>query len=167
MAGTDTYFVTSCPVCGRTLHAPVGLLGRRARCGHCGASFVAAQRATAGAALDDPRLSLLARANDLIARANRTISKAQDSIPEATTEPLSSQSTQEEIPVLVLSRKCGERILIGPNIELTVVDVRGDRVRLGLAAPREIPIHRQEVFRRLQDEERAGREGEQCTNPDD
>ncbi len=54
--------------------------------------------------------------------------------------------------MLVLSRKCGERIVIGPNIELTVVQIEGDRVRLGFVAPRETPIHRREVQQRLQRE---------------
>jgi carbon storage regulator len=54
--------------------------------------------------------------------------------------------------MLVLSRKCGERIVIGPNIELRVVDIGKGRVRLAIEAPREIAIHRQEVYRRIQDE---------------
>jgi carbon storage regulator len=56
--------------------------------------------------------------------------------------------------MLVLSRKCGERIVIGQNIELTVVDIRGSTVRLAVDAPREVSIHRQEVFRRIQGEGR-------------
>jgi len=48
--------------------------------------------------------------------------------------------------MLVLSRKRDERIVIGDNIVITVVDVRGDKVRLGIEAPPEIPVHRQEVF---------------------
>ena len=47
--------------------------------------------------------------------------------------------------MLVLSRKRDERIVIGDNIVITVVDVRGDKVRLGIEAPAEIPVHRQEV----------------------
>ena len=47
--------------------------------------------------------------------------------------------------MLVLSRKKGERVVIGENINVIVVEVRGDRVRLGFEAPREIPIHRSEV----------------------
>lgn len=57
--------------------------------------------------------------------------------------------------MLVLSRNKGERIVIGGNIVLTVVDVRGDRVRLGFTGPTEVPIHREEVFERLCEEERA------------
>ena len=56
--------------------------------------------------------------------------------------------------MLVLSRKTGERIVIGPNIELTVVDIRGNKVRLAIDAPRDVPIHRQEVYRRIHDESR-------------
>ena len=56
--------------------------------------------------------------------------------------------------MLVLSRKRGERIVIGPNIELTVVDIRGNRVRLAFDAPRDVSIHRQEIYQRIQDENR-------------
>jgi carbon storage regulator len=48
--------------------------------------------------------------------------------------------------VLVLSRKVDERIVIGDNVVITVVDVRGNKVRLGIEAPTDIPVHRQEVF---------------------
>ena len=65
--------------------------------------------------------------------------------------------------MLVLSRKRGERIVIGPNIELTVVDIRGNKVRLAVDAPRDVSIHRQEVFRRIQDESRNAVKGDECT----
>ena len=51
--------------------------------------------------------------------------------------------------MLVLSRKRGERIVIGPNIELMVVDIRGNNVRLAIDAPRDFSVHRQEVYRRI------------------
>jgi len=47
--------------------------------------------------------------------------------------------------MLVLSRKKNESIVIADSIVVTVVDVRGDKVRLGIEAPREIPVHRSEV----------------------
>ena len=47
--------------------------------------------------------------------------------------------------MLVLSRQKAESIIIGDNIVITVVDIRGDKVRLGIQAPTEIPVHRQEV----------------------
>jgi carbon storage regulator len=48
--------------------------------------------------------------------------------------------------MLVLSRKRDERIVIGNNIVVTVIEVRGDKVRLGIEAPSEVPVHRQEVI---------------------
>ncbi len=48
--------------------------------------------------------------------------------------------------MLVLSRQRDESIIIGDNIVITVVDIRGDKVRIGIAAPAEIPVHRQEVY---------------------
>lgn len=48
--------------------------------------------------------------------------------------------------MLVLSRKKSESIVINDNVVITVVEVRGDKVRLGIQAPREIPVHRKEVL---------------------
>ena len=48
--------------------------------------------------------------------------------------------------MLVLSRKRDERIVIGDNIVITVVEVRGDKVRLGIEAPSDIPVHREEIL---------------------
>ena len=48
--------------------------------------------------------------------------------------------------MLVLSRKKNESIVIDDNITITVVEIRGDKVRLGIVAPKEVPVHRQEVF---------------------
>ena len=48
--------------------------------------------------------------------------------------------------MLVLSRKKNERIIINDNITITVVDVRGDKVRLGFEAPKDVQIHREEVY---------------------
>ena len=48
--------------------------------------------------------------------------------------------------MLVLSRKKSESIVINDNVVITVVEVRGDKVRLGIQAPREIPVHRKEVM---------------------
>lgn len=52
----------------------------------------------------------------------------------------------EECIMLVLSRKKNESIVINNDITVTVVDVRGDKVRLGITAPKEVPVHRQEVY---------------------
>ena len=48
--------------------------------------------------------------------------------------------------MLVLSRKKSESIVINDNVVITIVEVRGDKVRLGIQAPREIPVHRKEVM---------------------
>ena len=55
--------------------------------------------------------------------------------------------------MLVLSRKKNESIVINDNITITVVEVRGDKVRLGIQAPREIPIHRSEVHAAIKAEQ--------------
>jgi carbon storage regulator len=54
--------------------------------------------------------------------------------------------------MLVLSRQRDESIIIGDNIVVTIVDIRGDKVRLGIQAPSEIPVHRREVFEAIQRE---------------
>ena len=54
--------------------------------------------------------------------------------------------------MLVLSRQRDESIMIGDNIVITVVDIRGDKVRLGINAPTEVPVHRQEVYEAIQRE---------------
>ncbi len=54
--------------------------------------------------------------------------------------------------MLVLSRQRDESIIISDNIVITIVDIRGDKVRLGITAPTEIPVHRQEVYEAIQRE---------------
>lgn len=56
--------------------------------------------------------------------------------------------------MLVLSRQRDESIVIGDNVVITIVDIRGDKVRLGIEAPGEIPVHRQEVYEAIQRENR-------------
>ena len=56
--------------------------------------------------------------------------------------------------MLVLSRQRDESIMIGDNVEITVVDIRGDKVRLGIVAPTEISVHRKEVYEAIQRENR-------------
>lgn len=60
--------------------------------------------------------------------------------------------------MLVLSRKKNERIVIGENVVITVVEVRGDRVRLGIEAPQEVPIHRSEVHAAIRKEQSGNHE---------
>ncbi len=58
--------------------------------------------------------------------------------------------------MLVLSRQRDESIVIGENVVVTIVDIRGDKVRLGIQAPGEIPVHRQEVYEAIRRENRKG-----------
>ncbi len=61
--------------------------------------------------------------------------------------------------MLVLSRKKNESIVINNDITIVVVEIRGDKVRLGVEAPREVPVHRREVYdaiQRTQNEQDAG-----------
>ena len=57
--------------------------------------------------------------------------------------------------MLVLSRQRDETIMIGDDIEITIVDIRGDKVRLGITAPSHISVHRKEVYDAIQRENRA------------
>ena len=57
--------------------------------------------------------------------------------------------------MLVLSRQRDETIMIGDDIEVTIVDIRGDKVRLGINAPKEISVHRKEVYDAIRRENRA------------
>ncbi|MBF0549621.1 MAG: carbon storage regulator CsrA [Deltaproteobacteria bacterium] len=54
--------------------------------------------------------------------------------------------------MLILTRKSGETITIGDNIRVTVVEVKGNHVKLGIEAPRNVIVHRQEIYERIQEE---------------
>lgn len=53
--------------------------------------------------------------------------------------------------MLALSRKKGEALVINNNIEVTVLEVKGDQVKIGISAPKEVPIYRKEVYLQIQD----------------
>ena len=57
--------------------------------------------------------------------------------------------------MLILSRKTGEKLMIGDDVELTILGIKGNQVRVGVSAPKEIPVHREEVYLRIQNEGRA------------
>ena len=61
--------------------------------------------------------------------------------------------------MLVLSRKKDESIMIGDEVEITIVDVRGNKVRLGITAPKNIPVHRREIYDAIQ-REKTQKQGE-------
>lgn len=54
--------------------------------------------------------------------------------------------------MLVLTRKLGQSIVINDEIEIVVLEVRGEQVRLGIKAPRDVPVHRKEIFEQIHEE---------------
>lgn len=58
--------------------------------------------------------------------------------------------------MLVLSRQSDETIIIGDNIRVTIVEVRGDKVRIGIDAPRDVTVHRQEIYDAIRKESQPG-----------
>ncbi|MCR4399677.1 MAG: carbon storage regulator CsrA [Syntrophomonadaceae bacterium] len=56
--------------------------------------------------------------------------------------------------MLVLTRKTDEAILLGDDIRITIVEIQGDRVRIGIEAPRSLPVYREEVYRAVREENR-------------
>lgn len=68
--------------------------------------------------------------------------------------------------MLVLSRQKNESIMIGDDVEVVIVDVRGDKVRLGITAPKAISVHRKEVYNAIQQEKAEGKQRDnQSPNP--
>ena len=77
-------------------------------------------------------------------------------VVEPVFDPTTPRHNKEEPSMLVLSRQRDETIMIGDDVEITVVDIRGDKVRLGISAPRSIQVHRKEVYEAIRREnERA------------
>jgi carbon storage regulator len=60
--------------------------------------------------------------------------------------PIDLPKALQGLAMLVLSRKKDEKIIIGDSITLMVIEIRGDKVRLGIEAPKEVAVHRQEVY---------------------
>ncbi|MCD7709258.1 MAG: carbon storage regulator CsrA [Clostridiales bacterium] len=54
--------------------------------------------------------------------------------------------------MLALTRKKGEALVINNNVELTILDIRGDQIKIGIQAPREVPVYRKEVYLQIQKE---------------
>lgn len=62
--------------------------------------------------------------------------------------------------MLALTRKKGESLVINNNIEVTILDVRGDQVKVGINAPKEVPVYRQEVYLQIQEENKEAMNAE-------
>lgn len=57
--------------------------------------------------------------------------------------------------MLVLSRKIGSSLMIGDDVSITVLGVKGNQVRIGVSAPQEVAVHREEIFAKIKQEQRA------------
>ncbi|MEE1079157.1 MAG: carbon storage regulator CsrA [Agathobacter sp.] len=57
--------------------------------------------------------------------------------------------------MLALTRKKGESLVINNNIEITVLEIRGDQIKIGVSAPKDVPIYRKEVYLQIQEENKA------------
>ena len=65
--------------------------------------------------------------------------------------------------MLILTRRVGETVMIGNDITVTVLGVKGNQVRVGVNAPKEVAVHREEIYERIKREEQAG--GGSATRP--
>lgn len=68
--------------------------------------------------------------------------------------------------MLILTRRVNERIMIGSDVEVSIVDVRGDQVKVGIVAPRSVQVHRREVFDAMLAENRAAAAADATALPD-
>ncbi|MFK7915356.1 MAG: carbon storage regulator CsrA [Pseudomonadales bacterium] len=57
--------------------------------------------------------------------------------------------------MLILTRRIGETIVVGDDIKLTVVSINGNQVRVGIDAPRDVAVHREEIFKRIASEKKS------------
>jgi carbon storage regulator len=58
--------------------------------------------------------------------------------------------------MLILTRRIGETLMVGDDVSITVLGVKGNQVRLGVNAPRDVAVHREEIYQRIQDEKVDG-----------
>jgi carbon storage regulator len=67
--------------------------------------------------------------------------------------------------MLILTRRVGETVVIGDDVTVTVLGVKGTQVRVGINAPKKVTVHREEIYRRIQMEERWGDDDRRKSEP--
>lgn len=66
--------------------------------------------------------------------------------------------------MLILTRKVGETLMIGDEIEVTILSLKGNQVRIGVNAPKDVPVHREEIYDRIKREQQGGEVGNEIGN---
>ena len=61
--------------------------------------------------------------------------------------------------MLILTRRIGESLMIGDNVNVTVLGIRGNQVRIGVNAPKDVAVHREEIYEKIQHEKSGGHDG--------
>lgn len=61
--------------------------------------------------------------------------------------------------MLILTRRIGETLNIGDDVQVTVLGIKGNQVRIGINAPKDVPVHREEIYERIKQEEQGGENG--------
>jgi carbon storage regulator len=80
--------------------------------------------------------------------------------------PQPRHGAEEDRAMLVLTRKLGENIRIGDTVKITVLEVRSGQVKLGIDAPPEVKVHREEIYARIQEENRRAQQSKSEGHPE-